>query len=161
MNLSEKSTIDLVNLYGNILSELNSRGVVRTYNSPVGDYAEWLVSHKLGLNLERNSPKGYDAYLEQDKVRITYQIKSRWEHGAPSAKTRKLSVLRDVGENAFHYLIAVIFGPHFEIREAWQIPVEVLGQYLSYSRHVNGYLLTLAGPILRNPAVLNIRDLLK
>ncbi len=115
MNLSEKSTIDLVNLYGNILSELNSRGVVRTYNSPVGDYAEWLVSHKLGLNLERNSQKGYDTCLEQDKVRITYQIKSRWEHGAPSAKTRKLSVLRDVGENAFHYLIAVIFGPHFEV----------------------------------------------
>lgn len=61
MNIKNKSSVELMNLYAEILAELNRRNVVRTYNSPVGDYAEWLVAEKLGLVLEHNSQKGYDA----------------------------------------------------------------------------------------------------
>ena len=45
--MKEKSSIELMNMYADILEELNCRNVVRTYNSPVGDYAEWLVAEKL------------------------------------------------------------------------------------------------------------------
>ena len=62
MNIKNKSSVELMNLYAEILAELNRRNVVRTYNSPVGDYAEWLVAEKLGLVLEHDSQKGYDAY---------------------------------------------------------------------------------------------------
>ena len=62
MDMREKSTLELMNMYAEILTELKGRKVVRTYNSPVGDYAEWLVATKLGLILEHNSTKGYDAY---------------------------------------------------------------------------------------------------
>ena len=51
MEIKDKSSIELMNMYAEILAELNSRNVVRTYNSPVGDYAEWLVAEKLGLIL--------------------------------------------------------------------------------------------------------------
>ena len=44
MSIQQKSSIELMNMYAEILAELNSRNVVRTYNSPVGDYAEWLVA---------------------------------------------------------------------------------------------------------------------
>lgn len=57
MSLQQKSSIELMNLYAEILAELNSRKVIRTYNSPVGDYAEWLVAEKLGFLLEHNSRK--------------------------------------------------------------------------------------------------------
>jgi len=57
MPIKGKSSIELMNMY----AELNSRNVVRTYNSPVGDYAEWLVAEKFGFVLEHNSQKGYDA----------------------------------------------------------------------------------------------------
>lgn len=57
--------------------KLNQRKIVRTYNSPVGDYAEWLVSEKLGCALEHNSKKGHDTY--DPKTGFRYQIKSRWE----------------------------------------------------------------------------------
>ena len=30
--------------YAVIIDSLKEAGIVRTYNSPVGDYAEWLVS---------------------------------------------------------------------------------------------------------------------
>ena len=47
MSIFDKTSIELMNMYADILSELNVRGVVRTYNSPVGDYAEWLVAEKM------------------------------------------------------------------------------------------------------------------
>lgn len=67
MTLSDKSTIELMNMYAQILTELKARNIIRTYNSPIGDYAEWLVSKKLGLTLERNSKKGYARMIHLPK----------------------------------------------------------------------------------------------
>ena len=92
-----------MNMYAEILAELNSRKVVRTYNSPVGDYAEWLVAEKLGFVLEHNSQKGYDAY--DPKTGLRYQVKSRWERGAASVQSRELNVIRYYDDNQFDYLI--------------------------------------------------------
>ena len=52
--MKNKSSVELMNMYAEILGELNRRNVVRTYNSPVGDYAEWLAAEKLSLRLEHN-----------------------------------------------------------------------------------------------------------
>ena len=57
MDIKSSTPVELMNLYAEILIELNQRKVVRTYNSPVGDYAEWLVSEKLGYALEHHSQK--------------------------------------------------------------------------------------------------------
>ena len=54
--------------YAAILNSLHTAGIVRTYNSPVGDYAEWIVSTKLNLLLEKNSKKGYDAIDEANGI---------------------------------------------------------------------------------------------
>jgi len=37
------STFEHLRCFGAILDELKQRGVVRTPNNPVSDYAEWLV----------------------------------------------------------------------------------------------------------------------
>lgn len=39
--------------YADILETLKKDGIIRTYNSPVGDYAEWLVSEKMNLIREK------------------------------------------------------------------------------------------------------------
>ena len=45
MNENEMAQVlALMNQYARILTELNDRHVVRTYNSPVGDFGEWRVS---------------------------------------------------------------------------------------------------------------------
>ena len=54
-NAEMEQILALMNQYAAVLITLNERGVIRTYNSPVGDFAEWLVSQKLGLRLEKNS----------------------------------------------------------------------------------------------------------
>ena len=101
--------------YAAILNVLYSAGIVRTYNSPVGDYAEWLVSTKLRLELQQNSAAGFDALDKATGLR--YQIKSRWMH--PGKNSRQLNVIRDYEKKPFDYLIAVIFGVSFDVEEAY------------------------------------------
>lgn len=43
-DLSTFSESGLFSLYRAILSELKHRGVIRTGNAPIGDYAEYLVA---------------------------------------------------------------------------------------------------------------------
>jgi hypothetical protein len=50
-DLSAFSDSGLFSLYRAILSELKCRGVIRTENAPVGDYAEYLVATALGGHL--------------------------------------------------------------------------------------------------------------
>lgn len=51
--MTEQEVVSKLKDYAAIINSLYSAGVVRTYNSPVGDYAEWIVSTKLNLLLEK------------------------------------------------------------------------------------------------------------
>ena len=137
MNENEMAQVlALMNQYARILTELNDRHVVRTYNSPVGDFGEWLVAQKLGLTLERNSAKGLDA-IDPDGLR--YQIKCRWERSDhPTVSSRELSVIRNLDKKQFDYLIVVIFDRSFCIKEAYSIPHDIIQRYALYRHHVNG-----------------------
>jgi len=154
MEIKDINPIELMNMYANILTELHKQKVVRTYNSPVGDYAEWLVSKKLGLKLEQNSEKGYDAHDPNSDVR--YQIKSRWERGYPSIQSRELNVIRNYDENKFNYLIIVIFDEHFGVKEAYILPYAIIKLYARYNKHQNGYVLIAMGQVLMDERVINI-----
>lgn len=155
--LESMETGEIMHLYGSLLNALSERGVVRTRNSPVGDYAEWLVSQRMGLHLEQNSQKGYDATDSMTGTR--YQIKSRWEHGEVSAQGRLLNVIRNYEAVQFDYLIILIFDDEFRVKEAYQVPHELIGQYGRYSKHQNGYLITAHGAWLHDSRVHNITNL--
>lgn len=131
-NAEMEQILALMNQYAAVLITLNERGVIRTYNSPVGDFAEWLVSQKLGLRLEKNSARGLDA-TGSDGLR--YQIKCRWERtDFPTPQSRELGVIRSLEKNQFDFLIAVIFDSHFQVRAAYQIPHEIIPRYAVYRR---------------------------
>ena len=100
-NAEMEQILALMNQYAAVLITLNERGVIRTYNSPVGDFAEWLVSQKLGLRLEKNSARGLDA-TGSDGLR--YQIKCRWERtDFPTPQSRELGVIRSLEKNQFAF----------------------------------------------------------
>ena len=148
------NAITLMSLYADILTEFNKRKIVRTYNSPAGDYAEWLMAEKLGLILEPNSRKGFDAYDAPSHTR--YQIKSRWERGNPGAQSRELNVIRNYEDNRFDYLFAVIFDAHFHVKEAYSVLHDVIKQYARYNKHQNGYIHVAMGQVLHNKNVVNM-----
>lgn len=116
--------------------------------------AEWLVSVKMGLQLEQNSKKGYDAFNSKDGLR--YQVKSRWGRGVPSAQSRELNVIRDYDDKQFDYLIVIIFDEHFDVKEAYLIPHDAIRNYARYSKYQNGYILVAMGAVLSDRRVVNI-----
>lgn len=145
-------------IYDIRLNELKQRGVIRTNNNPVGDYAEWLVSQKLNLNLEKNSKKSYDA--EDESTGETYQIKARWECGGVSGQSRQLSMLRNLEKNDFDNLVVVIFNNDFIVKEAYLIPCETVKRYARYNDYQQGYRLNAMGAVLKDDSVKDITSLL-
>lgn len=146
--LAELTTLQLLQVHANVIAELRRRGVLRTKNNPVGDYAEWLVSNALGLTLEGNSAAGYDA---TDAKGVRYQIKAR--RVTPDNKSRQLSAIRNLDAADFDVLIGVLFDSDFNVTGAYQVPHAIVGQYAKYRSHTNAHILHLQGSLLSDPEV--------
>ena len=151
MNETEIKT--LLKKYSEILNSLYSAGIVRTYNSPVGDYAEWLVSMKLNLELQKTDTAGYDAL---DKNKNRYQIKGCWMH--PGRSTRQFTAIRKYDEKPFDYLAVVVFGVDFEVEEAYLIPYDSIGKHFPHNKHLNGIIVTLTNKFISGPHVVDIKE---
>mgnify|MGYP001606592537 CR=1 FL=1 len=154
-DLKKLTALDLLKTFADILDELKERGVVRTRNNPVADYAEWLAAERLELSLEPNSKRGYGAI---DKRGRHYQIKSR-RLDRPNA-SRQLGVIRNLNDAAFDSIIAILFNRDFTIKEAYQIPRSIFKRYAKFSEHQNGYILNLRGNVLKAPRVEEITNVL-
>lgn len=146
--MKQTSTLSLLHHFADIIDELKRRGVVRTRNNPVADYAEWLAAQKLRLFLERNSRSGYDA---TNKKGERFQIKSR--RLDPTNKSRQLSVIRNLNAGEFDYLIGILFDRDFTVKEAYRIPRRIIAKYARFNEHQNGHILQLRGAVLKDQAV--------
>lgn len=134
----EMSIRELLTTHCAILEELRRRGVVRSSNNPTGDYAEWLVASKLGLQLAPKSAKGFDA---TDANGIRYQIKAR--RVTANNPSTQLSVIRDITSCNFDVLIAVIFSDTWDVAAAARIPREAVSNLATFRSHVNGHVMHL------------------
>lgn len=155
MYLKELEVKELLQLQASITKELKDRGIVRTQNQPLGDYTEWLVAKALDLQLEASSKAGYDGI---SKAGVRVQIKGR--RVTPFNNSRQLSVIRKYNEKDFDELAAVIYNENFDVIEALMIPHEVIGDYASHRKHINGHILILKGPILSDPRVKCIKHVI-
>ncbi len=123
----------LLSLHGQILDELRGRQILRTGNSPVGDYAEHLFARAFGWTLVANSSAGHDA--EHQGVR--YQIKAR--RVTARNPSRQLSALRRLPEKSFDWLAGILFDADYGVSRAILIPHALVMERASFSAHVNGW----------------------
>lgn len=135
-----------LNQYGKLLDDLINEKIVRTYNSPIGDYAEWLFKEKFNFNcptryeieLKKSSKKDYDAENQIDHKR--YQIKACWKN--PRKTNVQFSMLRnyDVKSTSpgFDYLILIVFKQDFSIEEAWEVEYQNVEKVLLKNNYQNG-----------------------
>lgn len=137
-SLVTASVRELLQLHGAVIEELNRREVLRTSNSPVGDYAELLFATAFGWDLESSSAAGHDA---TDKDGVRYQIKGRRLTKANGS--RQLSFLRRLPEKKFDFLAAVLFDHAYLVQRAIILPHEGLEARSRYSPHANGWLFRL------------------
>jgi hypothetical protein len=141
----------LLKIYTRVIITLENRDVVRTQNSPIGDYTEWLVSKAYDYKLETNSKAGYDA-IAKDGTKI--QIKAR--RIMSSNDPKQLSAIRNLDKNDFDVLIAVIYDKNCDIIEALTIPHNIIKEYAGYSGHVNSSILTITDKIKNDSRIKNI-----
>ncbi len=144
---------DLFSLYSDIMEELRIKGVIRTSNNPVADYAEYLIATKLNLKLLPNSNKAADA--EDLVTGIKYQIKSRRIN--KYSTSRQLGVIRNLDNAGFDYLVAVFFDDKFSVIDIYQIPKNIIKKYARFSAHQNGHILIMRGPILNDKMVKKLK----
>lgn len=147
-DFTELTIAQLLDTHSAVLDELRHRNVIRSKNNPTGDYAEWLVSTKLGLTLETNSVKGFDA---TDLHGLCYQIKGR--RATPENKSTQLGVIRNLDGKDFDFLVAVIFDANWQVRYAAKIPYRTVPLLATYRPHVNGHIMHLRPTVFDNPSV--------
>ncbi len=142
-SMAGRTISELLSLHGAVLDELKSRGVVRSKNNPTGDYAEWLVSMRLGFSLETNSAKGFDA---TDSQGFRYQIKGR--RVTPDNRSTQLGVIRNLDARDFDFLVAVVFDRDWTVLRAAKIPHGVVATLATFRPHVNGHVMHLRPTVL-------------
>jgi hypothetical protein len=142
---------ELLAVYGEVMDELRARGVVRTGNSPVGDYAELLFASAFGWALEPNSAAGHDA---TDSDGLRYQIKGR--RLATPASSRQLSAIRRLPERTFDHLAAVLFDTSFKVTRAILVPHEVVAARARRVEHTNSWTFILDDRVWREPGARDV-----
>ena len=151
--LRKKSDRQLLRMYADVMTLLRERKVIRTSNNPVADYAEYLVSRKLGLILALPSQKSYDAYKK--KSGIKYQIKAR--RLTRHRQSSQLGLIRSLKKADFDYLLAVIFNEDFSVKHIYKIPKHVIAKYSRFSKYQNGHILSLGSGILDDKSVKELK----
>jgi hypothetical protein len=120
----------LIRRYVEAREALKDLGVIRTERNLQGDYAEWLVSRMLDVDLSESAvQKGIDGRDAEGK---TYQIKSRRVSDLASARTS--FDMRDPDRLRFDYLVAVFFSPAFELLGVVRLPYDVVMELGSQTR---------------------------
>jgi hypothetical protein len=152
--LTPKMPSDLLRLYAALLDELQDRGLIRSTNNPVGDYAEFLVVQALGLEPGRKSAKGFDAIDPLTKKK--YEVKSR--RVTRHNKSRMLSAIRDIEAAHFDCLVGVLFNEDFSFDKACAIPAAVVIANSKYRTHTNAHILKLDDFLWLEPGVVDISE---
>ena len=150
-------TPKLLGLYGALLDELRKRGVVRSSNNPLSDYAEGLFCKTFGWAQEGNSAAGYDAVDAASGTR--YQIKGRrlTAHNA----SRQLSAIRNLDDHPFHFLAGLLVDARFQIVRAAIIPYEVVKAKAARVEHTNSWKFLLRDSVWTLPGVRDVTDKLR
>lgn len=125
---------ELLVLHGQIMDEPRARGVVRTGNSPVGDYAELLFATAFGWTLAGNSSAGHDATDAQGR---RYQIKSR--RITARNPSRQLSAIRRLPDRTFDVLAGVLFDEAYAVTRAVLLPHEAVLRFAKRVEHTNSW----------------------
>ena len=147
--LQAMSEVELLQTHSAVITELFRRKVIKTRNPPIGDYTEWLVCSRLGLQDQRNSQAAYDA---TDNQGIKFQIKGR----RSTANSVQFGAIRNLEQHGFDYVIAVIFDNNYAVRLAVKISYDAVRTLARFQAHTNSHILRLTNKVVEQQGVEDI-----
>jgi hypothetical protein len=142
MELNGKSDRELLELYARVMRLLRDRNTISSSNNPVADVAEQLAAKAFGLTLAAKSEKGFDGI---DLEGVRYQVKGR--RLTPENKSTELSIVRNLEDGQFDYLLAIYFDEFWGIHRAIRMTHEAFARHASFSSHRNGHRFTLTAAV--------------
>lgn len=152
MDLSSFSARQLITMYGEILTELQQRGITRTRNSPVGDYAEWLVAKALGGDLLPNSAKSADVVTPTGR---RLQVKCR-VIGPTTRSSEGFSVFRSFD---FDDAVFVVLEPSaYMVVRAVSVPSASVAAIARFRAHVAGSWIGVRTDLMALPGAVDLTD---
>lgn len=143
--LDKLSIRELLALWASTLRELKDRGVVRTFNNPIGDIAEELVALHYGGERGNFSQKTWDVKVGNELL----QVKALRRTGARGR--RNLSAIRS--ETGYTAVIVVIFTEDLRVEKALRVPREVVNELFRHRSRVNGRVILVGPRLLDHPKV--------
>jgi len=141
----------LLQVHTFVIDELRERKIVRSSNSPLGDYAEHVFEKAFHWKLENNAASGHDAV---DMNGLRYQIKGR--RITTHNPSRQLSFLRRLPEKKFDFLAAALFNADYSVYRAALVPHVVLEPRSRFSKYTNGWLFKLEDIVWMLPEVRDV-----
>lgn len=150
MDVTSMSVSELLRTYRMILAELRRRSVVRTWNAPTGDYAEYLMAGYFGVSREVNSRKSVDLITKGGQG---VQVKARVVEDRARRGDRQLSTIRTWD---FECLAIVLFAGDYSVFRAALVPRDVAAGAKTRSQHVNGDTVYATDDLLDAPGVVDI-----
>ncbi len=117
VDLKSLSIRELLALWASALRELRDRGVVRTFNNPIGDIAEELVAIHYGGERGSFTQKTWDVRVGTDLL----QVKALRRTGLRTR--RNLSPIRS--DDGYTALVVVVFTEDLRVDSALRVPREV------------------------------------
>jgi hypothetical protein len=145
MDLGRLAVRELLALWASSLRELRDRGVVRTFNNPIGDVAEELVAQHYGGERGSFSQKTWDVRVGRELL----QVKALRRTGVRTR--RNLSPIRS--DDGYTAVIVVMFTEDLRVEEALRVPREVVNELFPRRAHVNGRIIDVGRRLLEHRAV--------
>jgi hypothetical protein len=145
VDLSALTNRELLDVWTGSLDELHARGVVRTYNNPIGDIAEAIVARHYGGIRGGFSQAAWDVAIGQELLQVKACRRA-------TAKTRLgFSPVRHT--DGYTALVLVVFTAGMRVEQAWRIPRETVNALAKYNAHVNGLKIGLTAAVTSHPEV--------
>lgn len=145
LDLNALSNRELLEVWAKSLQLLYDRGVVRTYNSPIGDIAEEMVARHYGGVRGAFDQAAWDVAIGGELL----QVKA-CRRGSPTSKVGFSPIRHRDGYDA---VILVVFGMDMTVEEAWRVPREVVNELGKFNAHVNGMKISLTSAVRGHPDV--------
>jgi hypothetical protein len=155
--LSKLSPSQLLVLHADLSDELRDRGVTRSSNNPLGDYAEHLFCKAFEWRQENNAVKAFDA-IDQS-TNLKYQIKAR--RLTLQNPSRQLSAIRNLDMKGFDILAAALFDRSYQVLRAALIPHEIVLSNAKYVKHSNSWRFMLHDKIWTEQGVADVTEQLR
>jgi hypothetical protein len=153
---TQHSIAELLRENAAILRELRRRRVVRSTNNPVADLAETLAKRAFSLKLAAGANKCFDGTCDDGKK---WQVKGR--RLTAENQNSGLSVIRNLNEAGFDYLLAIYFDETFAVQQALRIEHAAVVEHGRFSKQQAGYVVRKTAALLQDARCVDVTPTVK